>query len=358
MKSLHIVGSKAMGGAERWFVRFLRSLRSRGHDAEALVRRGYDLANGELGEIPFQSLPMRTVWDPLSRYEVGRLVRRSGAPVVQTYMGRATRLTRLPRHGDQVHLARLGGYYKLDGYRHAHYWIGNTRGLCDYLVENGFPADRVFHIYNFAEPPRVVPDEEQTEIRERFGLSRDDLVLLTPGRFVPVKGHPELLEAISRLPAEVAGRRVRLLLLGDGALGPELRELVRQLRIEDRVVWAGWQSDPAPFYQAADVVVFPSRYNETLGNVVLEAWSHHTPLVTTEFRGAMEIVQAGEDAWRVPCESPGELAAGIRRVAEDPGLQREMVANGVRRLDEDFSERAVMRQYLELYQTLVEAGPR
>jgi len=357
MKSLHIIGSKQMGGAERWFLRFLHALKAREHDVLAVVRRGSELDSDLLAGLRAAALPLRTVWDPLSRWEVSRLIRRERPAIVQTYMGRATRLTHIDPRSGIVHVSRLGGYYKLDGYRHAHAWIANTRGLCDYLVRAGFPHDRVFHIYNFAEPVRPVDPQVVATLRARLALQPDELLLLTPGRFVPVKGQRTLLDALARLPAQLDGRRLRLAMLGDGPLLRELRGQARAAGIEDRIVWAGWQADTAPWYALADLVVFPSREPETLGNVVLEAWAHGRPLVTTLFRGAREITTHGEDAWCVPCEDPAALAEGLRRVIADPALQRQLVAGGRATLERNFSEPAVMSQYEQLYRQLTAARP-
>ncbi|MEN8175412.1 MAG: glycosyltransferase, partial [Pseudomonadota bacterium] len=85
MKSLHIIGSKTMGGAERWFTRLLTALAEQGEAVSAVVRRDSELAHHHLEGIPTTELPLRTVWDPLSRHEVRREVRRVDAPLVQTY---------------------------------------------------------------------------------------------------------------------------------------------------------------------------------------------------------------------------------------------------------------------------------
>ena len=54
-------------------------------------------------------------------------------------------------------MARLGGYYKIDGYyRHAHAWVGNTQDICDFMVKEGLPPERVFYIGNFVPQPRAV----------------------------------------------------------------------------------------------------------------------------------------------------------------------------------------------------------
>lgn len=354
MKSLHMIGSNHMGGAERWFTRFLAAMLRQGEDVEAAVRRGSELARHHMAGIPHRELPFRTVWDPLSRHAVSQLVAASDAAIVQTYMGRATRLTHLKRGRGKVHVSRLGGYYKLDPFRHAHAWIGNTRGLCDWMIQGGLPVARVFHITNFADPVKPAAPTELDALAARIGLQPGDWLMVTAGRLIEVKGHRYLVEAMGRLPAEIGGRRLRLVVLGDGELAAPLAEQARQAGVADRILWAGWQHDPTPWYHLADMVVFPSRDAETLGNVILEAWAYGKPLVATAFRGAREITRPGEDAWVVPCDDGAALAAGIEQVVRDPALQAQMVARGLARIERDFSETAVIAQYRALYAELLD----
>jgi L-malate glycosyltransferase len=348
--SLQLVGSKAFGGAERWFQRFSLALQALGHPTEIGVRKGYELDRDHWNDLTKHPLAMRTVWDPLSRLEVSRLIKRLKPQIVQTYMGRATRLTRLEAGPQPVHVARIGGYYKLDGYHHAHAWIGNTRGICDYLVKGGFPAQRVYHIYNFYETPA---DTGERVSRREWGIPDDAWLLLTPGRLVPVKGHRYLLDAVSRLPSEINGRALYFIVLGDGPLQESLIAQARSLGIDKRVIWAGWQSNPVPFYRLSDMVVFPSRDEETFGNVILEAWAHERPLVSTAFRGAREIAVDGENAVMAPCDQPAELAQAIERTLRDEALMESLVGAGQRELSQEFSKSAVMSQYIDLYRQLI-----
>jgi L-malate glycosyltransferase len=352
MRSVHIIGSKAMGGAERWFVRFLEAMRDAGQDVHGAVRRDGELARRELVGIPLAKLSMRTVWDPLSKWGISRYVAQADAPIVQTYMGRATRLTHFRPGGKHTHIARLGGYYALHAYRHAHAWIGNTRGLCDWLVQQGLPHERVFQIYNFVDPPHFVPQAELDALRASLGLKNDDWLLLVAGRFIEVKGHDVLLQAIAQLPAQIGGRRVRLMILGEGRLADALKHQAQQLRIDDRLLWIGWQQEPGPYFQLADLIVFPSRDGETFGNVILEAWSFAKPLVVTAFRGAREIARHDSDSFIVPCEDAAALARGIEAVSKDAALQRAMVSAGRLRLERDFSRPAIIAQYCDLYARL------
>ncbi|QID16661.1 glycosyltransferase [Nitrogeniibacter mangrovi] len=354
MKSLHILGSKEMGGAERWLLRFVAAMQRAGEDIEVAVRRGSELDRHHLHDVPKRTAGMRTVWDPFSRWELSRLIADSGAPIVQTYMGRATRLTHVKRGRGQVHLSRLGGYYKLDPFRHAHAWIGNTRGLCDWMIAGGLPADRVFHITNFADPAKPADPEALEVLRRELAVQPEDWLMVTAGRLIDVKGHATLIEAMRQLPAELDGKRLRLILLGDGPLRETLERQVAEAGLTSRVHFAGWQQDPAPWFHLADMVVFPSRDRETLGNVILEAWAYGKPLACTAFRGAREIARHGEDALVSPCDDAAPLAAHMREIIDNPALQRQLIEHGLRRIEHDFGERVIIDQYRALYAQLLD----
>jgi glycosyltransferase involved in cell wall biosynthesis len=321
------------------------------------LRSGSDVARVARADLSVVETPMRTVWDPWSKRKLALAIRRVDPDIVQTYMGRATRLTHLRPGRRPVHVARLGGYYKLDGYRHAHAWIGNTKGVCDYLIAHGMPAPRVFHISNFVDPPVLAPDSDVQAERRRLGIPDDALLLMTAGRFVTVKGHTHLLDAFARLPATLQGRPIWLLMVGDGPLRRSLQEQARQSDVADRTAWAGWRHAPGIYFQMADVVVFPSLEEETLGNVILEAWTHAKPLVTAAFRGARELTQHQVNAWCVRCGDAADLARGVRTVLADPQLAAGMASAGHRRVVEQFDRSAIVAQYLQLYdQLLAEAA--
>ena len=189
--------------------------------------------------------------------------------------------------------------------------------------------------------PEILPI--LTEAWQALGLPGDAL-----GR-LEISGDARLPSCFPVTPLAVASIGAACL-----AVSELTGEAPRQAGVADRILWAGWQHDPAPWFHVADMVVFPSRDAETLGNVILEAWAYGKPLVASAFRGAREITRLGEDAWDVPCDDGAALAAGIEHVIRNPGLQRQMVANGLARIERDFSEAAVIAQYRALYAHLLD----
>jgi glycosyltransferase involved in cell wall biosynthesis len=353
VSSIHVLGSHQLGGADRFFARLVEALHRAGHPSLAVIRADSPVCDVLPPDIEQVHLPMASKWDLYSRWRLTRLIRERQPEVVQSYMGRATRLTRLPAGSHALHVARLGGYYKIDGYyRHAHAWVGNTQDICDFLIKEGLPRERVFYIGNFVPQPRAVSPEELRSLRAHLALPDNAFVIFTLGRMVAKKGFQDLLEAFARLEPRVGDRPLVLLIAGDGAQREPLGEAARQLGVASRVHWAGWQNDTAPYFALGDVFVCPSRH-EPLGNVILEAWQHSLPLLSTRNEGAQSMVREGENGLLAPLSDPPGLAEAMQRMLALSDAERERLAKaGHATVQREHREDAVVAAYLALYEQL------
>lgn len=358
--SLHILGSRQFGGADQFYVRLVRALHEAGHPVTAVNRAGSPVAEAlNRDGIEQIHLPLANQWDVWTLLKIRRLVAAREPCIVQTYMGRATRLTRLPAKSRAVHVARLGGFYKIDGYyRHAHAWIGNTRGICDYLVRSGLPAERIYHIGNFVPEPLPVDAEHLADLRRMHDISSDAWIVFALGRLIGKKGFDDLLRALARLPREVAGRRVLLLIAGDGPDAEALRTLARELGQENRIRWLGWQDPPDACYALADVFVCPSRL-EPLGNVILEAWNHRLPVVSTRTDGALELIENERTGLLCACGDDVGMSGQILNLLEANDEERRALGeSGHGYLKARYSRAAILDAYLSLYDRLLNAFGR
>ncbi|MCB1744305.1 MAG: glycosyltransferase [Gammaproteobacteria bacterium] len=355
MRMMHVIGSGRMGGAERFFIRLTGALAREGQEVITVTRPGSELNDHLDAGVEQLHVPMRGPWDLLSRLKLRKLMERHRPSIVQTYMGRATSVTRIHR-SDVLHVARLGGYYRVDTYRHADCWVGNTRGICDYLIDQGLPSRSVFQIGNFVDRKSAVTQAHRTELRQRYGLCEDDRVIVAMGRLHRNKAFDVLLEAFSRLSIDTDGRRTVLLLLGDGPLRSTLGQQAVSLGVSDRVHMPGWQHDIAAHLQLADVFVCSSRH-EPLGNVILEAWSEAVPVISTRAAGPSELIEDAETGHLVPVDDPDALAQAIAKLLAANPSEREALCSRARMvLDRKFSEAAIVGAYLDLYRRLRRIG--
>jgi glycosyltransferase involved in cell wall biosynthesis len=353
ISSLHIIGSRYSGGAERFFVRLILGLKDKGINIVA-VNRPRSAVSAELtGRIDQVHVSMRNVRDPFSRFRISRIIADRKPDIVQTYMGRATRLTHLPTASRSVHVSRLGGFYKLNGYRHADAWIGNTKAICDYMTGNGFPAHRVFHLPNFIDVPPPPTAKTLETIRNEHGIPEGAAIILGIGRLVRKKGFAHLIESFSRLPSSIGGRDVYLLIVGSGPEEHALKTYAGRLERHDRIRWAGWQDHPDSFYAAADLFVCPSLH-EPLGNVILEAWSNGTPVISTETDGALDLIRDGVNGLLVPGDDSSALAEKMEdTLKQDRSAIEDLVRSGQSELTRRFGKEAVLDSYIEMYEKLL-----
>ncbi len=353
MRSVHIIGSRLFGGAERFFLRLTAALVEHGEAVLCVTQPNSELNAHVHADSRQRTVKMRSIFDPIARARIGSAIRRFDAQIVQTYMGRATRLTHLKsQRKGPVHIARLGGYYSPKGYRHAHAWVANTRGIRDYLVAQGFASERVFHIGNFVEPPVPVDPHELDRLRRELNLENDAWVIVCIGRLHRNKAFDVMLDALARLPERILSRPMKLLIVGDGPERDALREQADRSGIAGRIRWLGWQHSPELYLKLAHVFVCPSRH-EPLGNVILEAWNQELPVLATDTGGPGEIIQPGVNGALVAVEDTDDLAAGLQTLLEaEPDYRRALAAAGRRTLAVDHAKEKVVKAYLELYARL------
>lgn len=350
--SAHIIGGEALGGAELFYTRLVNALQARHHSVLAITVADSRIS-AQLNQQTSQvHIPMWGVADLPSRWRIGRVLRAHRPDIVQTYMGRATRLTHLAPGGRPIHVARLGGYYTPHGYRHAHAWVVASPGIRAHLLDHGFPADRIFHVSNFVSPYHPSPAVALRQLRREFEIPEDALIVTAVGRLHPVKGFDNLLEAFARVPLRIQNRPIYLIVVGDGPLAARLSRYAEQIGVGQRVRWPGWRDDAGRFQELADLCVCSSS-QEGLGNVILEAWARGRAVLSTRAQGPSDIISDREDGWLVPIGDPAALAAAMERLLREDSLRRHLAANGNRVLLAQYGEEAIVNAYLECYTTLL-----
>jgi glycogen(starch) synthase len=169
---------------------------------------------------------------------------------------------------------------------------------------------------------------------------------LAIGRFAAEKGFDLLLEAWAQVHPGV-----ELLLAGDGPLAAELRGRASALGLDDRVRFFGPadRSQVPALFAGAEYVVLPSRADEGLPLVSVEAMAAGKALVCTRTGGIEDAVIDGETALVVPKGDVPALAAAIARVDRDPALRQRLGDAGARRA-EAFDWATLAQRYLSSFE--------
>ncbi|MDQ0777147.1 glycosyltransferase involved in cell wall biosynthesis [Streptomyces aurantiacus] len=170
------------------------------------------------------------------------------------------------------------------------------------------------------------------------------------GRLCRQKGQDVLLEAWREVTRRVPD--ARLVLVGDG---PDARAL--RARAPASVLFAGAVTDSAPWYQAADLVVLPSRW-EGMALAPLEAMACGRPVVITDVDGARESLPPGQRRRAlVPPERPDALAAAVTELLLDPLLRESLGHQGRRYVTTTHDVRRTAAAVADVYRDLIGTWP-
>ena len=336
MTVLHLLGSPGAGGAETYFVSLAAAL-ARSGLAQAAAIHANPMRERMLAEagVPVTVMPFAAPFDLVTPGRIARLARETDAKVLLQWMNRAGRCT--PRKGPWTRIGRLGGYYGLKYYRGCELLVANTEDIRRYILSQGWPAERATYVPNFAAPGPQPP-----ESRARLETPDDAPLLLAMGRLHESKGLDVALKALEHLPGSY------LWIAGDGPLEGALKTLAERLGVISRVRFLGWRDDPSALYRAADVCVFPSRY-EPLGNTVIQAWAHGTPIVAAASVGPAALIEGEADGLLVPIDDAEGLAAAVGRLIRDDDLRQRLTEAGLARVQGEFAEGSVVARWREIF---------
>lgn len=220
------------------------------------------------------------------------------------------------------------------------------------LVAHGFPENRIRVILNGVDCVRFsqVSIEERSILRTQHGLPKESLVVGIVGRFGAFKRHARLIRGFEQL----AGERQDLHLLIVGDHGPEkdrVLEMVAASPYRERMVWAGFQNEPADFYRMMDLLVVPSE-NEGLSNALLEAMACGVTCLAHPACGANEVIDDDINGMLRPMADSEQLASAIRDAISNPQRLRELGTHARRTAEQDFSMAAMLSGYSRLYEEL------
>lgn len=140
--------------------------------------------------------------------------------------------------------------------------------------------------------------------RDQAKANDTDFLILYVGRLEIIKGIDILLEAFSLIPESHA----RLAIVGEGPEGETLR---KRYASDPRITFAGYRTQPAGWYKAADLVVIPSR-GEPFGLVAVEAMRNGAPILASRTGGLKEIFNTRDDCL-LEIKDARVLADSIRR---------------------------------------------
>jgi sugar transferase (PEP-CTERM/EpsH1 system associated) len=367
---VHLIQHLSMGGMENGVVNLInRTPRGRVRHAVVCLSHFSDFRRRiEAADVPVIALDKKPGKDPRALLQLWRALRELRPDIVHARnlptvdCAPVSKAAGVPlhlhgEHGWDMHDLR-GGNPKYVRYRRwmrpfVDRYVAVSRDIERWLTASiGAAPGRVTQIYNGVDTARFHPRDAGT------ARDADTVTVGWLGRMQAVKDPVTLARAFARVAAHApAGRRVRLVMIGEGPLHDEVRRVLAEAGIAELAWLPGARDDVPALLRDLDLFVLPSL-SEGISNSILEAMASGLPVVATAVGGNVELVVPGETGELVPPQDVESMSVAIARYVSEPTRLAAHGRAARARAVGTFSLDGMVERYLSLYESLLAAGAR
>lgn len=232
-----------------------------------------------------------------------------------------------------------------------------SREIATEWTSSGIPDEKVHLIPNCVDTFRFFPvDVEKKKIlRKKLELPKDATIAIYTGRLVSYKGLPLLLEVWNEIRHQF--ENVLLILAGTGGLDihnceNDLRDYVRDNKLESQVWFTGPVRNVPEYLQASDIFIFPTE-NDAFPSSIVEAMACGLPVITTPIGAIKTIVIDGETGIFIKPSDFVQLYSSLDVMFSDRVASSRLGSNAYHSVQDRYSAEIVTKNYQMLFQNLI-----
>ncbi len=328
--------------------------------------------------IPVTYIPRRWRIDPLGDAQLIRHVARLQPDVVHTWNcvpgmlapiainWARQRLRRRRTVGDTIDGVRLvAGQYRIERWpsavesaverrfaRNAVRYLSNSTAVRDWCVATGL-RDQRFTVIPPGVPPARPSDVRRDALLRELQLPSDARLIGVVGKLVPDNRVQDLIWAADLL--RVLHDNLRVLIIGDGPLRPQLEQYARLASDLDHIRFLGERSDLFRIMPHFDVLWNGSE-NRSVSSSILEATAAGVPVIASDVPVNRELIVPDETGYLIPIgrrSGRADRARNTDRIFSDPALAARLGAASRARMSVQFCHERMIQAHLAMYADLI-----
>jgi len=227
-------------------------------------------------------------------------------------------------------------------------WVAISFSLKRHLEqENYLSTNKLTVIKNGIE---LRKESKEEKIPEQLGKLKKPIIG-TIARLHPVKNLDLLIKAFKEVLKSFP--ESHLVIIGEGSEKTKLKNLVRNLKLEEKVLMPGFQPQPEKWLKWFDIFVLPSFW-EGIPVSLLEAMGYAKPVIVSDIEAFREVIISGKNGLIFPVRDVQGLARAMIEVLKNPSLAEKMGKEAQKTIEQEYSLSRMVEEYQKLYLELWE----
>lgn len=249
---------------------------------------------------------------------------------------------------------------------HIHWWDPSayTKFLhprADKIICNSIGVEEIFNRQLFFNSDKAITINKGHNLdwykdikafsRNDLGISETSLAIACVANNRPMKGVKYIMEAITKLPAEID---IDLFLIGKGLDDEQFKNIIKGQPNESKVHFMGFRKDALRIVAACNAFIMASTKGESITKAVLESMALGLAPIISDIAGNRELVVQNENGLIFPSRNSNKLAECIQKMESDRAATKLMGKKSKERIEGLLNIKTTISKYKKLYEELSE----
>jgi glycosyltransferase involved in cell wall biosynthesis len=359
---LHIIDSLGYNGRAKQLLVLGQGLLQQGYEVHVAALDGRGALAGDYHKAGMATCELNRRWpcDPLAYFKLHRLTSKLRPNIVHTWdfdagvygriAARAAGVRNFFVGQHRIDPSRSGPQWTVERRlaKHTTHFVTSSPHVRDWCAKHCLPADK-FTVIRPGVPPAPASDVARDELLRELQMPADARLIGVVGRLTPEKRVKDLIWAADLL--RVLHDNLRLVIIGDGPLRPQLEQYARMASDLDHIRFLGERPDVWRIIPHLDVLWNASE-NRSVSIAILEAMAAGVPVVASDTPTNREFIVEGQAGYLIPLAERAGRAARARhtdRIFTDPQLAGLLATALTERVAEHFGAKRVVSEFVSLY---------
>ena len=187
--------------------------------------------------------------------------------------------------------------------------------------------------------------EEKLKLKKEYGYENNYL-LIYAAEFSKGKKHKFIVDCIPKLKKSIPN--IKILFCGIGALFEQVQEYAREKEVFGCIDFLGYRHDMPALYGMSDILITASE-REGLATNVIEGIAEGLPVIATDIRGHIDIIEDGKNGYLFPVDDNEKFIYAVRDLIDDEKKYRDLCNNAIER-SKHFNLENSIKQMKQIYE--------